>query len=772
MNPQQPSIPPKLAEANTAFAAGDVDQAVAFIASALDEQPELPAKVYQVLLGNLMRLKRIEEGVAWAEKAVTRAPDNVEIGNLFALFLHKAGRSTEALQAFDRVLATAPEDRSALTNKGHVLNELNDGGGAEAIFRKLLILDPAASVHQRSLAKALQAQGRNEAATGAIRQALAIDPADVDAWLDLSALIAATGDVIDAIRTLDAAIGRCPGEERLLEAKAIMYRRAGLIDELGPYLNELAEDYADRAWFHSELGQFTARHDRQAANHHFRQAVSLEPASTEYRLALVANLVRTRGVDEGAYLDEAHAILSQLPVAAQRQAARAATEILMLAVDHEGLRKLGSLEDLGRAAAMADHHTALLFQFSRVETGEQRHEIIRQHRDWGDRAKARAAGHPISRPSATRSSSKIRVGFMSSDLREHVVTHFAWPLFEHVDRARFEIYCYSYFRTPEPPPLQRQVSERVDVFRWHPSITDRSAAELIAGDQLDILFELGGSTAMNKLGVMAWKPAPICASWLGYPHSAGLDTIDYFLVDPFLNPPDPEMLIEKPLIMPRSWIAMSEMAFPDEHMIDAMAPVRRNGHVTFGTANNPYKYNAGMLRVWARTVARVPGSRFVFLRPEAGSLVFQRNILSHFEAEGVAAHRIEFRPIRGAHMPLYNDIDIALDTFPQTGGTTTCDALWMGVPTVTLVGDALFERLSYSILQNAGLGDLCAPSTEHYIDIAVALAADTDRLQALRTGLRDQIRASPLGQTRQFAEDFYNLIAKTVSAHDRTAPLP
>jgi len=351
---------------------------------------------------------------------------------------------------------------------------------------------------------------------------------------------------------------------------------------------------------------------------------------------------------------------------------------------------------------------------------------------------------------------------MSSDLREHVVSHFAWPLFEHGDRDRFEIYCYSWFQAREPSPLQRDIADRVDHFRWKPSVGDHQAAQMIANDDLDILFELGGSTAMNKIEVMAWKPARLCASWLGYPHSAGLSTIDYLLVDPYLNPPDPALLIEKPLIMPRSWIAMSKQAFPDRHKIEPDAPHRRNGFISFGTANNPYKYNVEMLRTWAKVLTRIPRSRFVFVRPEGGSRVFVENIRARFEAEGVDGDRIEFQPVRGFHMPRYNDIDIALDTFPQTGGTTTCEALWMGVPTVTLVGEALFERLSYSILQNAGLGDLCATSVDEYVDIAVNLAADTDRIQALRTGLRDQIRASPLGQTREFARDFYDLVAQTV----------
>jgi predicted O-linked N-acetylglucosamine transferase (SPINDLY family) len=171
-----------------------------------------------------------------------------------------------------------------------------------------------------------------------------------------------------------------------------------------------------------------------------------------------------------------------------------------------------------------------------------------------------------------------------------------------------------------------------------------------------------------------------------------------------------------------------------------------------------------MLAAWARVVAAVPGSRFLFVRPEGGSQAFVRNIRAHFAAQGVAPERVEFRAVSGTHMAQYNEIDIALDTFPQTGGTTTCEAAWMGVPTVTVAGAALFERLSHSILHNAGLGDLSTDSPEAFHAVAVALAADTDRLQALRSGLRDQLKAGPLGQTEAFARDFFDLITRAVAA--------
>jgi predicted O-linked N-acetylglucosamine transferase (SPINDLY family) len=262
---------------------------------------------------------------------------------------------------------------------------------------------------------------------------------------------------------------------------------------------------------------------------------------------------------------------------------------------------------------------------------------------------------------------------------------------------------------------------------------------------------------------MAFRPAPLQASWLGYPHSAGLATIDYLLADPYIAPPDPTLLIEKPLMMPKSWISLGRANFRDDQAINPITPEERNGRVTFGTANNPHKYGPLMLRTWARAVKAVPGSRFLFVRPEGGTPAFREHMTRYFVEEGVEAERVQFQAVRGAHLPFYNEIDIALDTFPLTGGTTTCESLWMGVPVVSLLGEAFFERLSYSILTNVGLGDLCVGDLDAYVETAAKLAADPARRMLLRVGLRDQVKASPLGQHEQFARDFYDLVARTVT---------
>ncbi|NBS43352.1 MAG: hypothetical protein EBT34_06395, partial [Acetobacteraceae bacterium] len=302
--------------------------------------------------------------------------------------------------------------------------------------------------------------------------------------------------------------------------------------------------------------------------------------------------------------------------------------------------------------------------------------------------------------------------------------------------------------------------EKSTNFRWWPHRPDDQVAADIAKDNLDLLFELGGSTAMNKLEVMAYRPARLGGSWLGYPHSAGLETIDYILVDPYIKPEDPRLLIEKPFELPETWVTVGGRLGFYEVPIDLEIPEDRRGYVTFGTANNPYKYTKLCIDTWAAVLRRVPNSRFIFIRPEAGGPSFLENTRAAFAARDVDPDRIEFVGIRGKHLPHYNKMDISLDTLPHVGGTTTCESIWMGVPCISLVGPGFAERLSYSNLSNAGIGDLATFSIEAYIEKAAELAADAPRRRVLRHGLRDMIRAMPLGQPARFGKAFYDKAAE------------
>lgn len=753
----------RLVAADAALKAGRNGEAIDLLIALLNEAPDQTLQVYRILCRQLYFANRYDEGALWAERATARFPRDFELWNLRGVMLRRLARYDEALKALDQAIKLNPKDQSALVNKGNVYNDRGDGARAEAIFAKIVRQNPRVAEHQRALGRALLAQKKYDQAATRLRQALTLKPDYVDAWLDLSSIQSGRQQHEEALETTEKALAAAPGDPRLLESKAVNLLRAGRPKAAEAFMQSLLPAHDNAPWLHHQLGFAISSYDRARANTHLARAVELSPANQDYKVTYAESLERSRFGDEAANIEAGYKVLRDAMALGPLNASgkKIASEIMIRLGAFKEYEALGSLQELGRAWASSERQTALLKMLARVRSLEDRRELLHQHRIWGKIAEDNAQRMPIRRPEGPRPSSKIRLGFMSSDLRNHPVAYFVMPLFDHVDRERFEIYCYSFYQGAEDQ-TQRYIASRIDGFRWRKEASDRDAAQMIADDQLDMLIELGGSTHMNKIEVMAYRPAALSASWLGYPHSAGLSTIDYLIVDPFLCPPDEKLMLEKPLKMPASWIAMGERAFPDTHKLTAESAVERNGVVTFGTANNPYKYSAELIDVWARVVAAVPGSRFLFLRPEAGAPTFRENMIKAFGERGVAADRLRFEAVRGVHMPFYNEIDIALDTFPQTGGTTTCEALWMGVPTVTVVGPSIFERLSYSILTNAGLGELCAKDADEFIEIAVRLAGDRPRLAELRRTLRDTLKASPLGQTKTFAADFYDMIARTV----------
>jgi predicted O-linked N-acetylglucosamine transferase (SPINDLY family) len=285
-----------------------------------------------------------------------------------------------------------------------------------------------------------------------------------------------------------------------------------------------------------------------------------------------------------------------------------------------------------------------------VHSLEERIGMVEWHRNWGRGVQKRIK--PLPAAPALHMPRKWRIGFLSSDLRNHPVTYFCMPLLEAYDRDRFDVFCYSFYEG-ERDAIQAEIEKSVN-FRWWPYRPDDQVAADIAKDNLDLLFELGGSTAMNKLEVMAYRPARLGGSWLGYPHSAGLETIDYILVDPYIKPEDPRLLIEKPFELPETWVTVGGRLGFYEVPIDLETPEDRRGYVTFGTANNPYKYTTLCIDTWAAVLRRVPNSRFIFIRPEAGGPSFLENTRAAFAARNVDPDRICWHS-RQAHAALQQD---------------------------------------------------------------------------------------------------------------------
>jgi predicted O-linked N-acetylglucosamine transferase (SPINDLY family) len=753
-----------LAAADAALKAGRRDEAIRQLTALLEADPAQNVQVYRSLAVQLYLSGRMTDGVRWASAGVNRFPRDVELMNLLGVFYRNLARHRDALQVLDTAAKLAPGNASVQNNRGNILLDLDEPARAEAIFAKLVRNAPRNADLQRQLGRALVRQGRLEVGRARLRQALSLKKDHLDAWLDL------IGSEIDehqynaAEALIERALAILPDNPKLLEARVVAIRRSGQLRRCETYLLELLPQFPDTAWVHYQLGGVISDYDRERANTHLRRAIELEPDKVPPLIALIESLERTRTGDEGANIEEAYQLAQRAFELNPSNVGylKVLYEITVRVCAFDELDRVGDFATRGRAWAASGRHTALLKQLGQVKSLDDRYELLEQHRIWGRRAEALAARRPIKLPAPRSADDKIRIGFMSSDLRIHPVGYFTLPLFEQTRPKKFEVYCYSFYQGEHADQMQELFASRSTAFRWLPDINARDAAQNIADDQLDILIELGGSTHMNRLEIMAYRPAPLQASWLGYPHSAGLSTIDYLICDHHNMPPRPDLLIETPLMMPHSWVAFGRQVFSDAHVITPGLPDERAGHVTFGTANNPHKYNPETFALWAQVLLAVPQSRFTFIRPEGGSASFRQNVVSAFVNNGVAADRIQFSTIRGQHMPFYNDLDISLDPFPLTGGTTTAESLWMGVPVVGLVGEAFFERLSLSMLSNCGLADLATPDPERYVRIAAELAADRPRRLDLRRGLRERIRSGPLGDTEQFAADFYDLIARAV----------
>ena len=687
-----------------------------------------------------------------------------DLWNMLGVALRRRGNHEGALTAFDNAIKIDPKNSGAALNKGSTLLDLKRGVEAAALYGQLVRLNPKSHEFQRLLGTAYVQMGDLPKAVARFDTALRLKPDDIASWIDRIKVATDFEKHDEALEIVEKALAKLPGNHRLIEARIMVLRRGGRFKEAETLLENRIAEAPDDAWAHFQYAETVGRFDREKGNLHYKRAVELQPENAIYWMNYANSLDRSRYGDEAEHIQAGYeAVLKAMSLGAlPSRFIRMARNVLVRMGRFDLVERLGSFKDLGRAWANESLHDALHYHLARVELPEDRYEILEQHRIWGRIEQAKANLNAVESPPILEKRSKIRLGIMSSDLRNHPVAYLAMPLFEFIDYNKFEVFCYSWSRN-DPDNVQNYIKTRVNQFHWHKAIADRDAAQLIANDRVDMLFELGSSTDMNKLEVMAYRPAPIQASWLGYPHSAGLESIDYILVDPFLNPPDPALLIEKPFIMPQSWVAMGNLGFNEQEAINPIIPSQRNGFITYGTANNPYKYSPKVLETWAKITAATPGAKFMFVRPESGVPAFKESMTAAFERQGVAPDRLIFTAVRGKHMRWYNEMDISLDTFPQTGGTTTCESMFMGVPVISLVGPAFFERMSYSNLSNAGLGDLACFSIDEYIRKALQLAGDTERRKLLRNGLRIDIKDRPLGQAHVFARDFYDMVEKTVA---------
>jgi len=671
---------------------GQFGRAVELIERAIALQPNF-AEAYSNLGNALKSLGQLDAAMAACRRAIALAPNSPGAYNNLGNALQASGQLAEAIEACRQAIALRPDYPEAYCNLGNALIDQGHIGAATAAYRQALALNPNVPEAHLNLGGALRAAGQIAAAIESFRQAIALNPGNYEAYSNLGATLKDQGQ-------LDAALEAC------------------------------------------------------------RQALALNPSYPEACNNL-GSVLQVRG-----QIDEA--------MAAYQQA-------------------------LALKPNQPDVHSNLVFALH-YHGASTAAAIAAEHRRWNQQHAAPLRPYIQPHGNDRDPDRRLRIGYLSPDLREHVVARFLLPLLAHHDKSRVEVYGYA--QVPVPDAMTQRLRAHCAGWCSIVGLSDAQVAERIRAERIDILVDLAMHTAHNRLLVFARKPAPVQVSYLAYCSSTGLETMDYRLSDPYLDPPgmDEAVYSEQTVRLPETYWCYEPAVDPAEvgpqeglpgaskrttteaqrhgelhrdsgvilealetgqpnvaaaaTAIGAVAvlPAVAQGFITFGCLNNFCKVGDATLAVWARLLGAVPHSQILLHALEGGH---RQRVQARLAQAGVDPQRVRFagRVPLCDYFRLYNGIDLALDTFPYGGGTTTCDALWMGVPVVSLVGQTAVGRAGLSILVNVGLPDLVARTEEQYVQIATGLANDWPRLGALRATLRSRMEHSPLMDAPRFARN-------------------
>jgi predicted O-linked N-acetylglucosamine transferase (SPINDLY family) len=395
-------------------------------------------------------------------------------------------------------------------------------------------------------------------------------------------------------------------------------------------------------------------------------------------------------------------------------------------------------------------HSALLMYLNYTQ-GNEGPAMFAEHRGWAQlhADRYRPAAPP---PVHGHRARKLRIGYLSADFFGHAVARLAEPLLKYHDRTRFEITCYS--DVSHGDAVTRRFVGYADTWRDITGLSDEQAAELIRRDGIDVLIDMAGHTGV-RLRMLARQPAPVQITHFGYPNTTGLRTMQWRVSDFIADPPGmtEPFYSEKILRLDGcAWCYQPDETPPDPGAV----PADTTGHITFGSFNNAVKVTPSVIELWAQLLRASPGARIVMLSASP-SYDNRERIAAEFAHHGITADRLTLLPRmpRAQYLAQHQQVDICLDTFPYTGGVTTLDALWMGMPVVTLAGTTHVTRVGASMLHHIGLGELISTTREQYVQIASALKGDLNRLRTLRSELRQRMRATladGLAYARRFEE--------------------
>jgi protein O-GlcNAc transferase len=650
---------------------------------------------------------------AWKiyEEVLRRSPGDADALHLSGVIANLTGQPQDALRRIGEALQIEPRNAVFHLNYGNALLALGKSAEAEAAFRKAIKVEPRFASAHYNLANLLLEAGKSDEAIAEYDQTVVHEPRHFGALFALARLMAQRKQWPPCIALARRALDIQPAQEELLRLAAAGYYKCGRYGDARNIVDRLLGIHPGDAALIAYKGDIAAQMSQyDEAISCFRQALRIDPAIAEAVNGLGDTLIQVGKPDE-------------------------AVEVLR--------------EGIVNCPTRADLFSDYLFMLNYKEDALPEF-YVEEHRRWDQLfgRTPRRILHNVPNPDR-----RLRVGYVSADFRSHSVSYFIEPIIERHDRKAFSVHCFS--STARVDSVTERLRSKAD--SWHDvaGVSDEELTDLITKSQIDILVDLAGHTGANRLGVFARKPAPVQISYLGYPNTTGLSAIDYRISDREADPPG----------VGDAWNTETVLRLPDcfhcyrppKHQTAISAPpCIERGYVSFGSFNILSKISDSTLRAWARILSAVPNSQVLIKTRGLAEAVHRDLLSSRMEKFGIAADRVELsqgETDHAAHMQRYREVDIALDTFPYNGTTTTCDALWMGVPVVALAGNRHAARVSSSLLKAAALNELVADNVDDYVALAIGLATDASRLSALHAGLRERLQTSPLMDEERFTRN-------------------
>jgi protein O-GlcNAc transferase len=636
-----------------------------------------------------------------------------------ALDHHRAGRLQEAEQLYRAALQSpsaqpANEIATAHFNLGMILQQQGKLAEAAVCFESTLTLRPDFHDAHVALGIVQQMLGQQQQAMQHYAYVLQRNPQHVDALYNLALAYQAQNDQEKSISCYRQALTQAPDYVPvLLNLGNALLDRGDYAEAATCYRKILASHPQDGRALGNLGNALKTSGDLNAAITSLRKAADAHPAFAHVHYANLGAVQKDLGQHDAA-------------VASLRKA-------------------------LEKRPDYAEAQSNLLYTLSQSPEFKPA-EYLAEARSYGKQLAAQVRPYRAWRTTGAKAS--LKVGLVSGDLKHHPVGFFLESLLAELDPARVRLVAYTTARFSDA------VTERLKSFfqEWHiiAGLSDAEAAQQIHQDAIDILIDLSGHTAHNRLPLFAWKPAPVQVTWLGYFASTGVPGMDYLLADPRSVPESHSQdFTEQICYLPETRLCFTPPSAAESLPITPL-PAKQNGYITFGNYQVLTKINDEVLRVWARVLQALPQSRLRVQNTQFKMQSIQREFLQRLANAGIGPDRVQLEgPLRREdYLNTYAQVDMLLDTFPFPGGTTTCEALWMGVPTLTLEGETLLARQGASLLACAGLEDWIARDADEYVHKAVAFAADIESLAHLRQQLRPQILASPLCDAARFARNF------------------